>query len=804
MKKIAYLLLAALLLGCSQKTTAPAEQEPPITSLDVESLYQHLDMDMDITGLSVSDLHILSNVFLAQKGYPFEDSYLRGIYGSTTWYDSLMWEFDAVMEAAIEDLPEENWDPNKTYRENYYGCIAPQLLELTDEQQAFVNRVKEREAELLKLNFKPEGDGIVNIQNIINPGLIKETDQQLWNYLGANGFAIVPAKHQQLFHVYEQNDYHEFPAFVTTDLFLQLYHLYFDCMLRELEAQKFDSIVKQLCEKGYQHFDPLYQDEDARWLSDYFAIARFLTGKAVGLTNHLATVEIDQVMAYQDSRSEFLGYDNANFPYSLFKPRGHYTRGNLQSYFRTMMWLQTVPFRTDDPRQMKRAVMLADWLNKDTQAQKLYETIAEPLTYLMGQPDNVSIPQVMQIVKKTGLDIEELVNNQKQMQAIRQQVEQLAKKQTRIKPKFNYSGEYKINLMPQRYQPDAEVLQEMVDYESKTTKRGVPTGLDVFAAMGVSSAEKILVNEIGEPDRWNKYTPTLKRMKERMKSIQWDANGATQWMSALKTISEKPQNAPYFMMTGEWDKKSLNAMLASWTELKHDAILYAKQPMGAECGGAGPPDPIVKGYVEPNILFWQKAIDLLKKNKALLERYGLLTPKISDSNERLIETAEFFLTVSKKELKGEILSEEEYDQLEYIGAKFENMSLELISTGEENLYEWNAVQGTDRRVALVADVYTANADNNPKKSILFEGVGDADEIYVIVEIGGYLYLTRGAVFSYREFQRPTSEQRLNDEEWQQYIDSHPRYGVPEWMQPIIVPMDQAPVDNESVFYSSGC
>jgi hypothetical protein len=226
--------------------------------------------------------------------------------------------------------------------------------------------------------------------------------------------------------------------------------------------------------------------------------------------------------------------------------------------------------------------------------------------------------------------------------------------------------------------------------------------------------------------------------------------------------------------------------------------------MGAECGGAGPPDPIVKGYVEPNILFWQKAIDLLKKNKALLERYGLLTPKISDSNERLIETAEFFLTVSKKELKGEILSEEEYDQLEYIGAKFENMSLELISTGEENLYEWNAVQGTDRRVALVADVYTANADNNPKKSILFEGVGDADEIYVIVEIGGYLYLTRGAVFSYREFQRPASDQRLNDEEWQQYIDSHPRYGVPEWMQPIIVPMDQAPVDNESVFYSSGC
>ena len=98
MRKVLFFLLTALTVSCSQKTTAPAEQEPPVTTLDVESLYQNLDMDMDITGLSVSDLHILSNVFLAQKGYPFEDSYLRGIYGTTTWYDSLMWQFDGSEE----------------------------------------------------------------------------------------------------------------------------------------------------------------------------------------------------------------------------------------------------------------------------------------------------------------------------------------------------------------------------------------------------------------------------------------------------------------------------------------------------------------------------------------------------------------------------------------------------------------------------------------------------------------------------------------------------------------------------------
>ena len=802
MRKVLFFLLTALTVSCSQKTTAPAEQEPPVTTLDVESLYQNLDMDMDITGLSVSDLHILSNVFLAQKGYPFEDSYLRGIYGTTTWYDSLMWQFDGSEE--FFDF-ERTAGEDMSWRESYYHSIKPEALKLTEEQQAFVDRVKEREAELLKLNFKPEGEGRVNVKNIVNPALVKDADPQLWNYLGANGFAILPAQHQQLFHVYEKNDYHEFPAFVTTDLYLQLYHLYFDCMLRELETHGLDSLANLLCQAGFSHFNNNQEYAENQWLSDYFAVALNLDGKLTPVDSEAGREELEKVKKSKDDTSEFLGYEDVNFGYSLFRPRGHYTRTEkLGRYFRMMMWLQTVPFRTDDETELKRALILANWLDHDTRAMELYTSITEPITYLMGQPDNISILQVANIAKQTGLTLEQLFADATKMKAVRQQIEKLAEQQTRIKPKFNYSGDCKINLMPQRYQPDAEVLQEMVDYDSKPTKRDVPKGLDFFAAMGVTPAEKILIDELDEPGRWDKYTPNLKRMKERMNAIRWEENAATQWMSTLKTVADKPQDAPYFMQTGEWDKKSLNAMLASWTELKHDAILYAKQPFGAECGGGGVPDPIVKGYVEPNIKFWQTAIDLLKASKSLLKGQGLLTVKINNANERMVETAEFLLNVSKKELKGEMLSEEEYDQLEYIGAKFENMSLDLLRDEEHEMWGWDAVQGPDRRVALVADVYTANAPNNDNKSILFEAIGDADEIYVVVEIGGYLYLTRGAVFSYREFQRSIQDQRLTDEEWQKYLDEHPRSGVPEWMTPIIVPLENAPTDNESVFYSSGC
>jgi hypothetical protein len=170
----------------------------------------------------------------------------------------------------------------------------------------------------------------------------------------------------------------------------------------------------------------------------------------------------------------------------------------------------------------------------------------------------------------------------------------------------------------------------------------------------------------------------------------------------------------------------------------------------------------------------------------------------------MAEEARFLLRVSEKELKGQMPTDEEMDQLKCVGATFENISLNLIREPDQYLMGWDDVQGTDRKVALVADVYTANADNNPEKSILYEAVGAADEIYVVVEIGGYLYLTRGAVLSYREFTRPIGEQRLTDEEWQQLLQKNPRKGVPQWMDRIICPLKQKPAVNEEIFYSSGC
>jgi len=344
----------------------------------------------------------------------------------------------------------------------------------------------------------------------------------------------------------------------------------------------------------------------------------------------------------------------------------------------------------------------------------------------------------------------------------------------------------------------------MYDAVSEVSKRGAPMGLDVMAAMGTFKAEQILIDELKQDKQWEEFTPSLNKMKTRMGEINWKETVATRWMEALTEMTKSNPDYPYFMQTPQWQKKDLNTALASWAELKHDAILYAKQPMAAECGDYGPPEPVIKGYVEPNTAFWEKAISLMDATMSLLRKYDLVTEKIEDTNDRIKEQAEVFLRISREELAGKKLSDEDYYQLETIGATFENISLALVRQKDQFLAGWDNVEGADKSIAVVADVFTANGNNNPEPSILYEATGPAYEIYVVVEIDGYLYLTRGGVFSYREFRRPVDEQRMTDEEWQEKLKEYPNTGVPSWMEEITVPLNQAPQDNEQVFYSSGC
>lgn len=778
---------------------------PGKAGINVETLKDHLDLNMDVSQLNIYEIRVLKTAIEARKGKCIMESELRGLFDQTSWYLDLAREKNGF-----------NWDENT-------GNYVPASLDLTlsAQEQAFLDRLNAAEKKLLQRNLIEQGNKSnpkwgPNIDNLANPMQIMDMPQALRDALSRNGFAIVPERQEQLFHIYENNDYHAFPSFVTTDLYLQAFHMYFDFMLRKMEEGKMLKVMTDCTKALYTEMMAKAKTskgnmrEAAQRSATYFAIAHSLLSgnKLMPLPAKWTTMaqqEIKNVKAATSQFSDFLDYHNVKFIYDIYRPRGHYTRSNaLKRYFMGMMWLQNAPFGSDKPQQLRAALLIAHTIGSSTAHTKSYNTIDGPITYLMGNSDNLSMLHIYDIIKQDGASINKYMTSNADLERVKAAIEKKDEEQTRIRPKFERSSHCKINFMPQRYMPDGEVLQEMVDYDNLPTKRDVPKGLDIFAAMKANGAYRILIDELKEDQKWDKYKENLARMTKRMDEIDWNSTVSNKWMATLKCMTEKTSNMPYFMKNPEWDKKNLNTALASWAELKHDAILYAKQPMGAECGdGEDLPDPHVMGYVEPNVNYWTKAIELLDATSKVLVDYKMMTDEMKNVTTQMKEEAQFLLNMSNKELKGEVLSGEEYDQIKAIGSMFEYITLQIV--GAEPGAGWDAaVSGADKSIAVIADVYTANADNNPKKSVLYEAVGPAHEIYVVVEVGGYLYLTRGAVFSYREFQENVAAPRTTDEEWQQQLKSQPNKGIPSWMEELIVPIDGKPLDNEHFFYSSGC
>ncbi len=76
------------------------------------------------------------------------------------------------------------------------------------------------------------------------------------------------------------------------------------------------------------------------------------------------------------------------------------------------------------------------------------------------------------------------------------------------------------------------------------------------------------------------------------------------------------------------------------------------------------------------------------------------------------------------------------------------------SFSEDKHLRWFEITSeTDKNMAVIADVHTVFPS-----SYLEEGVGPASEIFVVVPIGGKLYLTRGAIFSNIQVNNSTTPQ----------------------------------------------
>ena len=810
------LLIALIIVGffncrCSAANQSGATAVPKIAlvkdtfsipeALTGDSIF-NLNLNQELSGKTVSELRILRSSVYARHGYCFMEADLRGYFSAhTKWYNALMEKQFYKHEADS-------------------GGILNSWLSLSAEEKSFVDKTLKFEKEKLKGNYKDEkGQNLANLNHVVNLFQFKKLPDEFSHQLDQNNFVIVPSQKIQLFNGYEENDYTETPNFVTTDLYLQLFHMYFSYLMKSIETDKLIPIVNRLtlgiakeCNQIAGSTKDNHLKEIAEYVAVYAAVPNYLlTGNEQKIPANYTkdfTAEIESINKAVDVPSKFLEYPSIYFPYSLFKPRGNYTRTpELSKYFKAMMWLQLIPLCREDKPQLTKAVFLAYVLNtgkgSDTVSlSTLYQNLFEPISFLIGEPDNLSILDIAEFLKKEGVNSAEEAINDKTLARVDDYLISIKEAKNHIRPKIEKTCRDKINFIPQRYLADNEILKELVDVNINA-KRAYPKGLDVFAAFGVSSAEHILTNTYQEGKQWDKYTSSLNSLKEKFSTYdKWNNAVYNKWLECLLSLNSKDKDYPSFMQTEAWGKKNLNTALASWAELKHDAILYGEQPMAAECGGGGPPAPIVVQYVEPNVRFWKKIIELIELTDQMLERNQLYTDDIRSKTNSIKEQAEFLLSASERELKGEPLKEQEYDNIEKIGSSFEYLTLSIVEPKKE-LQNWEDVKGPDRSIAVVADVYTRNVDECPKDGILHVATGKANDIYAIVNIGGYLYLTKGATFSYFEFVRPLNV-RLTDEQWQEILEKKETPAYPVWMLDIMYQDPNKPKVDEKIFYSSGC
>jgi hypothetical protein len=225
------------------------------------------------------------------------------------------------------------------------------------------------------------------------------------------------------------------------------------------------------------------------------------------------------------------------------------------------------------------------------------------------------------------------------------------------------------------------------------------------------------------------------------------------------------------MQSPAWIDKELQTVLGSWTELRHDTILYAKQSY-TMVGKGMPPEPkLTYGYVEPYPEVYARLEEMMKDLSNNLIALDLAIEGIPEKIKEFEGLLDKLKIISEKEISNTPLDNEEYELIWNIGTK-------LVSLKEFPLEILEKITSdTDEKMEIVADVHT---DVNTGQ-VLEEGVGSPFNIYVIIDSARGVRICRGAVFSYYEFKH-SMEDRLTDEKWQEMGENKERPNQPDWIK----------------------
>jgi len=643
------------------------------------------------------------------------------------------------------------------------------------------------------------------------------TDER--SMLARNLFVVTPTDQLQLFYIYENNDYLNLPSFVTVDAALQVHHEVFDYVLRTTEAERLlpvlegfvSGVAAKTAELAAGPAGPSAAwNEACQRNAALIEVAARLLDRPTG--NELpasvtAWVEAEMTLlgAHDaDSMSPILGY---KFDYTQFIPRGHYVRSDdLKRFFLAMMWLGRagLPTRDLDGNVLEvpvlQSLMLSEMV-RDEAIRAKWQAIYEPTAQLVGIADDLTPIEWDDTRARVGGK-----DSRARDFADPGKLSRFVADVERVRPPrvLSHPGGpnaasqvCQFRLFGQRYTPDGEVFSRV----THATERPFPVGLDAMAALGSERAAAILDADPAEynPGGWAAYVPRRQEITAEFAAMSpefWTKNVYCGWLNALRALFVAlPEGYPSFMRSQAWQDKSANTALASWAELRHDTILYAKATT-AECGDEPPPE--LRGYVEPNVVLYDRLLRSTAKTYEVLRAHDLLTDAVVERFTLAEDLLTFLISVSEKELRNEPLTPQEYEKIRYLGSDIEWLT--LMSVGAD-VSSWSDMSESDQDMAVVADVHSGYG------FALEEAVGRANEILVIVPIEGKLTLTRGACLSYYEFKEPASN-RLTGQQWRERLSAGQAPPPPKWTSSFLLPAEKSGAKGvnpeEYKAYSSGC
>ena len=651
-----------------------------------------------------------------------------------------------------------------------------------------------------------------------------------------NGFVVserlgAPSCTEMFYRVYQ----HDLPVFIGSDAVLHAWHRSYDSLLEEIETSMLIPSLREVLDGMATRVPAAARQYGQGPLADAVGDADFFLATARSL---LAGRQVKSALG-QDERvdkaltacekQELVKYMLfgrwRDVDFSQFKVRGHYEKSDdLKRYFKAMMWCGRIDLRVagnpkeSSPREMAGAVVLHDLLQRSGKFAR-WQQFDRMIETFVGRADSMTFAQLGALLTGLGVRSPQEVQTEPALAALQKRVEASKFGAQEIRGDVfcvdPYTGRVilprSFTILGQKFCVDswvtAKIVYDDVWWNNKSVKRRIPSCLDVgFAVFGNDQLVPDLVGRMTNPTGrefrdglpYQHNLAAARQVLDARPKAMWDENLYTGWLGCLRELSRPTTDAKYpeALRTHAWAMKSANTQLASWTQLRHDTILYVKQSYTATASCYYP-----AGYVEPVPHFWARLGDMASRAADLIERTPYADANIQKKHAKFLRgfagTVRTLRGIAEKELAQQELSKAETKFLEdTIETKHEPVGCVAIRhfTGWYPGLFYLGGDDSERWDALVADIHTDPPDllTGDPGCVLHQGVGCTDRLVVAVDSGKDHVVYLGPVLSHYEFEMP-GVSRKADSEWKAELRAGRRPPRAEWTRSYLVPGDNPAV-----------